>query len=105
MPTQEIQIEKKPKTSSAAREGPPATEMFVIDLTSSKGKKDKAARSKPVTSAMLKIASTIVDKITQRRGSVVPLVLISMPIHPSGVKFGSPFEGLATMKNDKVDSA
>ncbi|KAM2127980.1 hypothetical protein ACFX1R_007829 [Malus domestica] len=44
--------EKMPKTSSAAREGPPVADRLVIDLTSSIGKKDGVARSEPVMSAM-----------------------------------------------------
>ena len=36
---QEMPVEKKSKTSSAAREGPPAAETLVINLTSSNGKK------------------------------------------------------------------
>ncbi|KAM1910192.1 hypothetical protein ACFX13_038865 [Malus domestica] len=77
---------KKLKTPSAAREGPPPTERLVIDLTCSKRKKYGAAKSKQVTPAMLKIASMIVDRITQRRSFIVPLV-----------------SKLATMKSDKVD--
>ncbi|KAM1034797.1 hypothetical protein ACFX10_038043 [Malus domestica] len=70
---------KKLKTPSAAREGPPPTEKLVIDLTCSKRKKYGAAKSKQVTPAMLKIASMIVDRITQRRSFIVPLVSKSVP--------------------------
>ena len=59
-----MSIEKKLKTSSAA-------ERPMIDLTSSNGKKNEVARSERVMSAMLKMASTIVDKIAHRRGKVL----------------------------------
>ncbi|KAM1639082.1 hypothetical protein ACFXTN_008411 [Malus domestica] len=78
--------EKKPKTSFAAHKGPLATKRYVIDMTSSNGKKCKAARSKHVASSMLRMASTIVDKITQRKGFIMP-------------------PRLAIMKSGKVDSA
>ncbi|KAM2355176.1 hypothetical protein ACFX1X_009807 [Malus domestica] len=60
---QKILVEKKLKTSSTAHKGPPTAEKFVIDLTFSKGKKENAARYEHVTSAMLKMASTIADRI------------------------------------------
>ena len=44
-PTQEMPVEKKLKTSSAAREDPSAAERPVIGMTSSNGKKNEAARS------------------------------------------------------------
>ncbi|KAM2997164.1 hypothetical protein FF2_043885 [Malus domestica] len=62
-PTHEISVKKKLKTTFAAHKGPPATERYVIDMTSSNGKKNKAARSEHVVSSMLRMASTIVDKI------------------------------------------
>ncbi|KAM2993193.1 hypothetical protein FF2_045323 [Malus domestica] len=55
-------------------------------MTSSNGKKNKAARSEHVASSMLRMASTIVDKIAQRKGFIMPL-------------------RLAIMKSGKVDSA
>ncbi|XP_068336464.1 xyloglucan endotransglucosylase protein 7-like [Pyrus communis] len=70
-PTQETPAEKKPKTFSAACEGSPA--VLVIDLTSSKGKKDEATRFMPVAPAILKAVSLIADRITHRRSSYVPL--------------------------------
>ncbi|KAM1088010.1 hypothetical protein ACFX2B_013344 [Malus domestica] len=54
---------KKLKTFSFAREGPPAANKLVIDLTSSKAKKDGATRSEPVTLAIPKMASMITDRI------------------------------------------
>ncbi|KAB2635293.1 hypothetical protein D8674_025827 [Pyrus ussuriensis x Pyrus communis] len=59
---QEMLVKKKLKTSSIAREGPPVIERSVIDMTSSNGKKNKAARSEPVAPAMLRMANSIVDK-------------------------------------------
>ena len=73
-PTQEMLVEKKLKTSSAACEDPFAAERPVIGLTSSNWKKNKAARSEPVAHSMSRMASTIVDKITQRKGHIMPLV-------------------------------
>ncbi|KAM2295253.1 hypothetical protein ACFX1S_035085 [Malus domestica] len=67
-------VEKKLKTSFAAREGPPAAERPVIDMTSSNGKKNEVARSEPVAPAMLRMASAIANRIAQRRGLVMPLV-------------------------------
>ncbi|KAM1790782.1 hypothetical protein ACFX12_034812 [Malus domestica] len=96
--------EKKTKTSYTAREGLPAADRLVIDLTSSNGKKYKVARSKLVTSTMTKMASTIADKIAQCRGSVVLLVPKFALRYPLEAKSGSSLERLATMKNDKVDS-
>ena len=83
--------EKKPKTSFAAHEGPFATKRYVIDMTSSNGKKCKAARSEHVASSMLRMASTIVDKITQRKGFIMPPVPKSVPGHSLGAKSGSPW--------------
>ncbi|KAM1396579.1 hypothetical protein ACFX2I_014257 [Malus domestica] len=97
-------VEKKLKTFSIDHEGMSTTERLVIDLTSSKRKKDEAARLEPVTPTMLKVASTIADKIAQHRGSIVPRVPKSVPRLPLRAKFGSPLERLATMKSDKVDS-
>ena len=54
-------IEKKLKTSSATRQGTFIVNRFVIDLTSSKKKKDEAVRSEPTTPAMPKVASTLID--------------------------------------------
>ena len=51
-PTQEMPVEKKLKTSFAALEGPLADERLVIDMTSSNGKKNGAARSELVVRAM-----------------------------------------------------
>ncbi|KAB2623412.1 S2-RNase [Pyrus ussuriensis x Pyrus communis] len=82
-PAQEMPFEKKPKTSSAAREGLPATDRLVIDLTSSKRKKYEAARSEQTT-------------------PVMPNKFV--PRHLLGAKFGSLSERLAIMKGDKVDS-
>ncbi|KAM2280030.1 hypothetical protein ACFX1S_040795 [Malus domestica] len=97
-------IEKKLKTFFAACEGPPTADKLVIDLTSSKWKKDEAAKFEHVRHAMPKMASTIVDKIAQRVSSIVPLVLKFIPIRLLGAEFGLPLEMLTTMKSDKVDS-
>ncbi|KAM2796321.1 hypothetical protein COP1_007457 [Malus domestica] len=51
-----------------------------------------------------RIASTIVDRITQRRGPVMPPLPKSVPRRPLGGKSSSPLKGLAIMKSDKVDS-
>ncbi|KAM2977165.1 hypothetical protein FF2_014138 [Malus domestica] len=98
-------VEKKAKTSSAAHEGSPAVDKLVINLTSSKGKKDKAAKYELVTFAIPKVASMIADMIAQRRGSVVPLVSKFMLKRLLRAKSGSPLERLAIMKSDKVDPA
>ena len=63
-PAQEMRVEKKPKTSSATREGSFAIDRLVIDLISSKGNKYETARFEPVTPAMPKVAGKITDKIT-----------------------------------------
>ncbi|KAB2617887.1 hypothetical protein D8674_013756 [Pyrus ussuriensis x Pyrus communis] len=97
--------EKKSKASFAARESPPTVHRLVIDLTFSKGKKDKAARYDPMTSAILKVASMIVNRIAQRIGSVVPPVLKYVPRHTFRAKSGSHSEKLTIMKSDKVDYA
>ena len=93
------------KTSFTAREGLPAVEWPMIDLTSSNGKKNEAVRSEPVTPSMLEMASMIADKIAQRRGSFMPPVLKSVPRRPLRVKSSLPLERFATMKIDKVDFA
>ncbi|KAM0996870.1 hypothetical protein ACFX2C_006820 [Malus domestica] len=98
-------VEKKSNASSATCEGPPAADRLVINLTSSKGQKYEAVISKLVTPAMQKVTSTIVDKIIQRRGSVVPLVSKSMPKRPLGAKSSSLSERFFIMKSDKVNSA
>ncbi|KAM1185534.1 hypothetical protein ACFX2G_015136 [Malus domestica] len=102
-PTQEMLVEKKLKASSIAHEGPHIAKRLVIDLTSSKGKKDEAARFERMTPAMLKIASTIAEKIAQSRGFVVLLVPKSVLRHPLRVKSSAHLERLVTMKCNKVD--
>ncbi|KAM2147322.1 hypothetical protein ACFX1Q_004082 [Malus domestica] len=89
-PAHEMPVKKKLKTSSAAHEGPLATERYVIDMTFSNGKKSKAARSEHVASSMLRMASTIVDKIAQHKGFIMPLVPKSVPGRSLGAKSGSP---------------
>ncbi|KAB2617180.1 hypothetical protein D8674_013049 [Pyrus ussuriensis x Pyrus communis] len=90
---QEMLVKKKLKTSSAAREVPPAIERPVIDMTSSNGKKNKTARSEPVAPAMSRMDNSIVD---------LPK---SVPRRPLGAKSGSHLERLAIMKSNEVDSA
>ncbi|KAM2715786.1 hypothetical protein EV2_045345 [Malus domestica] len=86
LPSQEVQVEEKPKTSS-------------------KGTKDEVARFEPVTPAMPKMASSIVDRIAQHKGSIVPPVPKPMPRRPLGAKSSSLLKRLANMKSDKVDYA
>ncbi|KAB2605672.1 hypothetical protein D8674_005389 [Pyrus ussuriensis x Pyrus communis] len=102
---QEMLLKKELKTSSVTSEGPPAVEKLVIDMTSSNGKKNEAAKSEPVASAMSRMANSIVDNIAHCRGLVIPLVPRSMPRRPLGAKFGSHSKRLAIMKSDKVGSA
>ena len=54
---------EKLKPSSAACEGPPAAEKSVIDMTSSNGKRNKAARFEYVALAMSRMACTIADRV------------------------------------------
>ncbi|KAM1801359.1 hypothetical protein ACFX11_032978 [Malus domestica] len=77
----------------------------MIDLTSSKGKKDEAAKSEPMTHAMPKVTSTIADRIAQHKGSIVPPMSKYVPKRSLRAKSSSPSMRLATMKNDKVDFA
>ena len=75
----------------------------MIDLTFSKGMKNEAARSEHVTPTMLRMASTIADRIVRHKGPVMPLVPNFVPRRLLGAKSGSPLERLAIMKSDKVD--
>ncbi|KAB2622479.1 hypothetical protein D8674_024661 [Pyrus ussuriensis x Pyrus communis] len=75
LPTQEMLAEKKPKTFSAAREGSPTAPML------------EATKFVLVTLAIPKVASSIADRIAQRRR----------------VKSSSHSERLATIKSDKVE--
>ena len=52
-----------------------------------------------------KVTVFIVERLAQRKGSVVPSVYEFMSKCPLGAKSGSTFERLATMKSGKVDSA
>lgn len=82
---------------------------LVIDLTSSKGKKEaagselvkpavsKLAEDGPVKPATPKVARIIADRIAQRRGSVMPPVF--------GAKSESTSERLAALKSGNEDSA
>ncbi|KAM2783889.1 hypothetical protein COP1_013328 [Malus domestica] len=99
---QEIPIEKKPKIASTAREGSSIVPKFVIDLTSSKGEKERTARFVPVTPIAPKVATSIAERIAQHRSSSMPQVSKFVPKCSSGAKSGSPLERLATMKSDKV---
>ncbi|KAB2599775.1 hypothetical protein D8674_010046 [Pyrus ussuriensis x Pyrus communis] len=82
--------EKKSKTYSTACEGPLAVERPVINMTSSNGRKNEAARSEPVEPAI---------------GLVMPSMPKSVPRHPLGAKSNSSLERLDIMKSDKMDSA
>ncbi|XP_050125622.1 uncharacterized protein LOC126602809 [Malus sylvestris] len=99
---QEIPVEKKPKIDSATCDGLSIVPKIMIDLTSSKGEKERIARFVSVTPIALKAASSIAERIAQRRSSSVPLVPKFMPKRLSEAKSGSPLERLATMKSDKV---
>ncbi|KAM0962524.1 hypothetical protein ACFX13_022060 [Malus domestica] len=85
------------------RSSPPTQEIPVIGMTSSNGKKNEAARSEHVAHSMLRMASTIVDKIAQRKGFIMPHVPKSISGRSFGAKSGSPLEKLAIMKSGKVD--
>ncbi|KAM2554437.1 hypothetical protein TB2_018558 [Malus domestica] len=54
---------------------------------------------------MSRMASTIVDRIAQRKVLIMPLVPKFVPKCLLGAKSGSPLERLATMNSDKVNSA
>ncbi|KAM2356211.1 hypothetical protein ACFX1X_010706 [Malus domestica] len=99
---QEIPVEKKPKIASAAREGSSTVLNIVIDLTSSKGEKERTAIFMPVTPIAPKAATSIAERITQRRSSFVPPMPKFVPKRSSRAKSGSPLERLAIMKSDKV---
>ncbi|XP_050156211.1 uncharacterized protein LOC126630102 [Malus sylvestris] len=101
-PTQKTPVEKKLKISFAACEGSPTAPKLVINLTSSKGEKDEVARSMPVAPAIPKSASSIVERITQRRSSSVSSMSKFVPKHSSRAKYGSPLERPATIKINKV---
>ena len=62
------------------------------------GRKNEAARSEHVAPAMSRMASTIADRIAQRKGPVMPPVPKSVPRCLFGAKSGSPLEKLAIMK-------
>lgn len=74
LPVQDFPVEKKSKTFSTTRGGSPTAKKLKIDLTSSKLKKE-AAESELVKPATSEVARTIVDKIAQRKGSVLPRYL------------------------------
>ncbi|KAM2824462.1 hypothetical protein COP1_034368 [Malus domestica] len=96
---QEMPTEKKTKI---ARRGSPVVPKIVIDLTSSKGEKERTATFVPVTPIASKAASSIAEKIAQRKSSSVPLVPKFVSKRPSKAKPGLPLKRLATMKSDKV---
>ena len=74
----------------------------MIDLTSSKSDKGKAARFVSVVPAVSKATGSIADRIAQHRSSSVPLVPKFLPKRPSGAKSSSLLERLTTMKSDNV---
>ncbi|KAM0989655.1 hypothetical protein ACFX2A_013703 [Malus domestica] len=51
------------------------------------------------------MASTIANRITQHRSSVVPSMPKSIPRHLLGAKSGSPLKMIATIESNKVDFA
>ena len=75
-----------------------------MDMTSFNGKKNEAARSEHVASAMPRMACTIADRIAQRKGHFMALVPKHVPRRPLGAKSGSPLEKLAIIKSNNVDS-
>ena len=95
---------EKLKTLSAAGEGLPATERFVIDMTSSNGKRNEATRSKNVAPTMSRMTCMIADIISQRKGPFMPLVPKSVPRRPLRAKSDSPLEKLAIIKSNNMDS-
>ncbi|TQE07742.1 hypothetical protein C1H46_006675 [Malus baccata] len=100
--TQEIHVQKKSKIASAAIEGSSTIPKFVIDLTSSKGEKERTARFVLVTPIAPKAASSIAERIAQCKSSSMPPVLKFVPKCSSGAKSDSHLERFATMKSDKV---
>ncbi|KAM1578594.1 hypothetical protein ACFX1Z_040131 [Malus domestica] len=101
-PTQKTTVEKKLKISFAACEGSSTVPKLVINLTSSKGEKDEVARSMLVAPTIPKFASSIAERIAQRRSSSMSSVSKFVPNHSSRAKSGSPLERLATIKINKV---
>ena len=79
----------RPKTSSAAPGDPPAAPKLVIDLTSR-----ETAGPVPVPPAAPKAASSIADRIAQRRGSSMPKFVLK---RPPGIKPDSPSKKLASV--------
>ena len=54
----------------------------MIDMTSSNGKRNEAARSEHMAPAMSRMACTIADRIAQRKGHFMPPVPNSVPRRP-----------------------
>ena len=79
-----IRLRNKPRTSSAAR-------------------RSSSAAKRPMKLATPKVATTIAERISHPKGSVVPSVSRFMSKCVSGAKSGSTSERLATMKKRKVD--
>ena len=95
---------EKLKTSSAACEGPLAAERSMIDMTSSNGKRNEAARSEHVALAISRMACTIADRIAQCKGPFMPPVPKSVPRRPLRAKFGSHLEKLVIIKSNEMNS-
>ena len=88
---------KRPKTSSAAPGGPPAAPKLVIDLTSK-----ETVGPVPVPPAVPKAASSIADRIAQRRGSSVPKFVLKRPLR---AKSDSPLEKFTSVKSGTTSSS
>ncbi|KAM1763380.1 hypothetical protein ACFX11_002724 [Malus domestica] len=91
-------------TSSAAHGSSPVAEKLVIDLTSPK-RVNKTVEPEPMKSATPKVTTYIIERLAQRKGSVVPPVSGFVSKCPSGAKSELAFERLASMKSENVDSA
>ena len=74
----------------------------MIDMTSSNGKRNEAARSEHVALVLSRMAYTIADRIAQCKGLFMPPVPKSVPRHPLRAKSGSPLEKLAIIKSNKM---
>ena len=103
-PAHQSSVEKKPRTSSAARGSSSDAEKLVIDLTSPKGVK-KTFEPEPVKPAAPKVTASIAERLAQRKSLVVPLVSGFVSKCLLGDKSGSASERLTVMKSGKVDSA
>ncbi|KAB2595398.1 S ribonuclease [Pyrus ussuriensis x Pyrus communis] len=96
--------EKKPMTYPAIRGSSSAAEKLAINLTSPKGEK-KTVEPELVKPAASKVTTSITERLTQRKGSVVLPVSRFVSKRLSGAKSGLTSERLAAIKSENVDSA